>query len=73
MKKQMEKLAEQLETMYLTESPINLNDDDFGYEYFVCCQNTHKVVRRTKNIADMIEELQDIIQNGSIDGNGEFH
>lgn len=73
MRKKMEELAEQLGTMYLTENPVNLSDDDFGYKYFVCFQNTHKVVRRTKNIPDMIEELQDIIENGVTDGNGEFH
>lgn len=73
MRKKMEKLAKQLGTMYLTENPINLSDEDYGYKYFICFHNTHKVVRRAKNIPDMIEALQDIIENGVRDGSREFY
>ncbi|BAO04952.1 allergen Asp F3 [Clostridium botulinum B str. Osaka05] len=69
-RKKMEKLAEQLKTMYLTENPINFNDDrDWGYKYFICFHNTHTVVRRASNIPEMVEVLQDVIKNGvDIDG-----
>jgi hypothetical protein len=64
MRKKMEKLAKQLKTMYLTDNPINFDDNNYGYKHFICFQNTHTVVRKTKNIPDMIEELNDIIENG---------
>lgn len=73
MRKKMEKLAEQLGTMYLTENPVNLSDEDYGYKYFICFQNTHTVVARAKSIAEMIEILEDIIENGITIGNGEFY
>lgn len=73
MRKKMEQLVKQLKTMYLTENPVNLSDDDFGYKYFICFHNTHKVVARTRNIPDMVEKLQDIIENGVSDGNGTFY
>lgn len=73
MRKKMEKLAARLGTMYLTENPVNLNDEDYGYRYFICFHNTHTVVARTKSIAEMIEVLEDIIENGVSIGSGEFH
>lgn len=68
MRNKMEQLAENLKTMYLTENPVNFTDEDREYKYFICFNNTHKIVRKTKNIADMIEELEDIIKNGVTDG-----
>lgn len=73
MRKKMEKLANQLGTMYLTENPLNLSDEDYGYKYFICFQNTHAVVARAKSIFEMIEILEDIIENGITIGNGEFY
>lgn len=73
MRNKMEKLAKQLGTMYLTENPVNLSDEDYGYRYFVCFHNTHTVVARTKSITEMIEVLQDIIENGASSGNGTFY
>lgn len=73
MRKKMEELAKQLKTMYLTENPVNLSDDDHGYKYFICFHNTNKIARKTKNISDMVEELKDIIANGVNDGNGIFY
>lgn len=63
-KKKMEELATKLENIYLTENPVNLNDNDYGYKYFLCWTNTHTVIKRTKNISDMIEEIENIIENG---------
>lgn len=73
MRKKMEKLAEQLQTMYLTENPVNLNDDNHGYKYFICFDNTHTVARRMKTIAETIEALEDIIENGVRTQNGIFY
>jgi hypothetical protein len=72
-RKKMEELAKKLGTMYLTENPVNLNDEDYGYKYFICYHNTHTVVTRTKNIPDMIEALQELIGNGVSIGSGTFH
>ncbi|EKS4345202.1 hypothetical protein QB607_003206 [Clostridium botulinum] len=64
-RKKMETLARQLRTMYLTENPVNINEDDYGYKYFICFHNTHTVVYRATNISDMIEALEAIIENGA--------
>ena len=73
MRKKMEKLVEKLQTMYFTENPVNLNDVDYGYKYFICFDNTHTVAVKTKTIAEMIEELENIIENGLRSGNGIFY
>lgn len=73
MRKKMEELAKKLGTMYLTENPVNLNDEDHGYKYFICFHNTHTVVVRTKSILGMIEELENIIENGAKSGSGIFY
>lgn len=73
MRNKMVKLAKQLRTMYLTENPVNEDSENYGYRYFICFHNTHTVVARTKSIAEMIEVLQDIIENGASSGNGTFY
>lgn len=61
MRNKLNKLIEQLEDMYLTENPVNLSDDDYGYKYFLCYHNTHSIKIRTKSLKAMIEEVEDII------------
>ncbi|MGL5329832.1 MAG: hypothetical protein ACRDD7_11210 [Peptostreptococcaceae bacterium] len=73
MRNKMEKLAKQLGSMYLTDSPVNFDDDNYGYKYFICFHNTHKVVFRGRNIPETIEALQNIIENGVCDGSGIFY
>lgn len=73
MRNKMNQLASQLQTMYLTDCPINFSDDDYGYKYFICFHNTHTVVARTKSIVEMIEILKDILENGVRSGNGVFY
>ena len=68
-RKKMEVLVQELKTMYLTENPVNIGDDDYGYKYFVCFNNTGRVAARSKNIPDMIQKLENIIGNGiDVDG-----
>lgn len=64
-REKMETLAEELKTMYLTENPVNFNDEDYGYKYFICFHNTHRIIARSKNITDMIDIIKDIIKNGA--------
>ena len=70
MRKKMEKLVEKLQTMYFTENPVNM---DYEYKYFICFNNTHTVAVKTKTIAEMIEELENIVENGLRSGNGIFY
>lgn len=68
-RKKMEVLAQELKTMYLTENPINIGDNDYGYKYFVCFNSTGTVVARSESIPDMIQKLENIIENGiDVDG-----
>lgn len=68
-RKKMEALARGLKTMYLTENPANIGDDDYGYKYFICFNNTGRVAARSKSIHDMIQKLENIIENGvDVDG-----
>lgn len=68
----MMRLANNVESLipaYFTENPVNI-DDWWGYKYFLCFENTHKVICACKSQADMIEALQDIIEVGGVwDGN----
>lgn len=65
----MNKLASQLQTMYLTENPINYDDNWYGCKYFICFHNTHSIVKGFSNIPDTIEFLSYVIENGfSING-----
>ncbi len=67
------KLANQLKTMYVTENPFNINDRYYGYKYFICFHNTHKIYAAYKNQDDLINELEYILENGTTDGGYVFY
>lgn len=68
----MNKLASKLKTMYLTENPVNCDDNRYGCKYFICFHNTHKIVKGFSNILDTIEFLNDVIKNGVTVGSAIF-
>lgn len=73
MNKKMRKLADKLRTMHVTENPVNLTGDDYGYKYFICFNNTNTVVRRCNSIKEMIETIKDIIEHGVTVGSHTFY
>lgn len=72
-RRKMNELASKLGTMYLTENPININDEHFGDKYFICFHNTHAIVKSFRNIPNTIEFLEDVIKNGFEVGAGIFY
>lgn len=64
MKKSVEVKANQLKSMYVTESPVNFDDRHFGMKYFICFHNTHKIVDAFKTQKELEERIDDILENG---------
>lgn len=66
MRKKLYKLMEKTNQFYLTENPINFNDDrDYGYKYFLCWHNTHSIHARTKSLHAMIEIVEDLLKGAN--------
>lgn len=60
----MERLAAQLnhQVCYFTENPPNDVDEYHGYKYFVCFQNTHKVICAWKTQTEAVDGLKDLLE-----------
>lgn len=73
MRKKMEELVKQLETMYLTENPVNSNDGS-KQKYFLCLYDTHEIVVQTKTISEMVYLLACVIEQerGITDSKGQL-
>ena len=67
------KLSNQLNTMYVTSEPFNFNDNYIGYKYFICFYGTNKIYKAFKNQNDLIEELEYIIEYGAQNGGRIFY
>ena len=65
--------AEQLKTMRVTESPINLTDKYYNYKYFIEFNNTHKIVEAFKTQRELEARLDEIIRDGVNDNGGIFY
>jgi hypothetical protein len=52
----------------LHKRPVNFEDRYIGYKYFICFHNTHKIARAVKTQFELEKELEDIIENGVVDG-----
>ena len=73
MKKVITEKAKELKTMYITENPVDLTDDDMGYKYFICFDNTHKIVARCKTQNELEIAIDQIIVNGTSDNGCTFY
>ena len=65
--------AEQLQTMRVTENPINLTDKYYNYKYFIEFNNTHKIVGAFKTQRELEARLDEIIRDGVSDNGGIFY
>lgn len=68
MRKKMEKLVKQLngQVLYFTENPINYDDSWYPCKYFLCFQNSHKIYKGFRTQAECIEELEEILNDGTV-------
>ena len=65
--------AEQLQTMRVTENPVNYEEKYYGYKYFIEFNNTHKIVGAFKTQRELEERLDEIIRDGVNDNGGIFY
>lgn len=67
MRKKMERLAEKIEGIYVTENPINYGRfAGDGCKYFIVFDGTHNVYNAFMTQAECVEALEDIAKNGII-------
>jgi DNA-binding XRE family transcriptional regulator len=51
---------------YVTKDPINFNDSDIGYKYFLVWHNTHQIDASANTQKEMEEILDNIIEQNTI-------
>ena len=72
MKKSVSAKIAQLKTMYVTETPFNVREEDRGNKYFIVFHNTNKIVASFKTQIELEEKMDDILENGQSDGDRVF-
>lgn len=73
MKKSIKTKAEKLNTMFITENPINFSDKYIGCKYFIVFNNTHKIVGGFKTQKELEKRIDEILVDGAHDGSSIFY
>ena len=47
-------------SIYYTENPINYNDNDYGYKYFICYHNTNIIIKKFRTQNELSDFLTDL-------------
>lgn len=70
MRKKIEKKASKLKTMFVTThifTAAQLEENYSGCKYFILYHNTYKVVDAFRNLSDLNEGLDDLLNNEYLD------